>query len=161
VTQLDDIQLGPVVLRLRGKLALTGYLAKFAVCALVAGVVGISRGDVLDGLYGLGVGVLAGSPTVLGWLQTVTVHQEGFVWRRRAGTRTRTVLHTEIKKLQPIRVYSWVHGNYEQLTVTLLNGEQLSIECRDTARLAQALAGAKPAPVSAWQPPEPAGRGDR
>ncbi|MFI9273527.1 hypothetical protein ACIGXM_22835 [Kitasatospora sp. NPDC052896] len=160
MTQLDETRLGPVVVRLRGTPGLGGHLAYIAAFALVAGVVGISTGEVLDGLYGLAVGTLAGSPVVLGWRQEVTIHQDAFVWRRLTGTRT--IARTEIRSLRRIRFSSFPRGNYEVLAVTLLNGHQLSIGwIQDPARLARLLSGAEPAPMSAWQPPEPTGRGHR
>ncbi|MDH6108302.1 hypothetical protein P3T36_004233 [Kitasatospora sp. MAP12-15] len=154
MTQRSEIQLGPVVARFRGTLAPGGYLSYLAALALIAGVAGISTGAVLNGLYGLVVGALAGSPTVLGWRQEVAVHQQGFVWRRLTGTRT--VLHTEIQGVRRIRVSSSMRGNYEVVAVTLPGGREIFLgRIQDAPRLARLLFGAEQAPMPAWQPPDP------
>ncbi|MDH6131292.1 hypothetical protein P3T37_000661 [Kitasatospora sp. MAA4] len=158
MTRRSETELGPTVARFRGVLAPGGYLSYLAALALIAGVVGIGKGMVLNGLYGLAVGVLAGSPTVLGWRQEVAVHQQGFVWRRLTGTRT--VLHAEIQGVRRISVRGSMRGNYEVVAVTLPGGREVFIgRIEDPQRLALLLSGAEPAPMSAWQPPAPTVQG--
>jgi hypothetical protein len=48
--------------------------------------------------------------------------------------------------VRPVKVSSWLYGNYQEVEVTLVGGRQLTIgRIQDSTRLAQLLAGAAPA----------------
>jgi len=158
MTRHDEGRLGPVLSQLRGTLALGGYQQYLAAFVLVAGVLGVVRGQALDGVYGLAVGALLMSPFLLSWRQEVTVRQDGFVWRRLTGTKT--VLRSEIKSVRRISVSSYLRGNYEVVEVNLTGGQSLLIgRIEDASRLARLLADTEPAPMADWQPSHPAERG--
>ncbi|MFD7908040.1 hypothetical protein ACFV4G_38110 [Kitasatospora sp. NPDC059747] len=155
-----ESRLGPVVAHFRGTIRFGGYLPYIGSLALIAGVAGVVTGALLNGLYGLVVGVLAWSPSVLAWRHEVEVHQQGFVWRRPTGTRS--FRYAEIRSVQRTRVSSFLLGTYDAVTVTLLSGHEVLVgPVQDTPRLARLLAGAEPAPVPAWQPPDTTGRSAR
>jgi hypothetical protein len=159
-----SVRLGPEILRLRGTFAFGSYLNFLAGLGLALGVVGISTGKVLGGLYGLGAGLVSGWPAFRNWRQEVIVHQEGFVWRRLTGTST--VAASELKTVRPINVSTYLRGDFVMVSVTLANGRTLAIErIEDPAQLSRVLwdlmsPSATPATpttpaTSNWQPPSP------
>jgi hypothetical protein len=131
-----DSRLGAHLACHRGTFRFGGYLQYLGLLCLGLGVIGLLEGSgtALDGLYGLVVGALLLTRTVLRWRQRVDVHQHGFVWRQLTGTRT--VLSTEIRSLRRIDVMSVGQGNFQQAEITLTNKKVLTINAvQDVQRL--------------------------